>query len=58
MLYDLLFSEQELKKLRVILELAKDLKTISQEEIQHMINYIDDEKEFQDQKLRGRAPLI
>lgn len=52
MLYNLMFSEDEIQRLTLILEAARDMKIIKSQEAQHMINYITDEIEVQDRALK------
>lgn len=52
MLYNLMFSEQDIQKLTLILEVARDKKIIEPQEATHIINYISDEVEVQNRALK------
>lgn len=52
MLYNLMFSEQDIQKLMLILEASRDIKIIKPQEVTHILNYISDEVEVQDRALK------
>lgn len=52
MLYNLMFSEQDIQRLTLILEATRDMKIIKPQEATHILNYISDEVEVQDRALK------
>lgn len=52
MLYNLMFSEQDIQKLMLILEASRNMKIIKPKEVTHILNYISDEVEVQNRALK------